>query len=101
MATGLLATPAMRWLLPRWPGWNRLPRETRDTFFLLAVIAWTVLPHASHLPAWAIALTAAVLAWRARLAMTGGALPGRLVLIVVVLLAIAGTYWSYRTLLGK
>ena len=96
-----MASPAVRWLLPHWPGWTRLPRETRDTFFLLGVIAWTVLPHASHLPAWAIALTAAVLLWRARLAMTGGALPGRAVLIVVVLLAMAGTYWSYQTLLGK
>ena len=98
---GFMTSPAVRWLLPHWPGWKRLPRETRDTFFLLAVIAWTVLPHASHLPAWAIALTAAVLLWRARLAMTGGALPGRAVLIVVVLLAMAGTYWSYQTLLGK
>ncbi len=52
-----------------WPGWRRLPREARDTLFLLAVIAWTVLPHASHLPAWAIALTAVVLLWRGRLAL--------------------------------
>ena len=33
-----------RWL-PHWPGWRRLPREARDTLFLLGVIAWTVLPH--------------------------------------------------------
>ena len=98
---GLLASPALRWLVPRWPGWKRLPREPRDTFFLLAVIAWTVLPHASHLPAWSIVLTATVLLWRARLAITGGALPGRWVLIGVVLLAIALTLWSYRSLLGK
>src|SRR6185503_8866275 len=36
--------------VPYWPGWKRLPREARDTLFLLAVIAWTVLPHATHLP---------------------------------------------------
>jgi Domain of unknown function (DUF3488). len=52
--------------LPRWPGWKRLPRDARDTLFLLAVIAWTVLPHASHLPAWSLALTLLVLLWRAR-----------------------------------
>ena len=100
-SNGVMATPLMRWLMPRWPGWKRLPRETRDTFFLLAVIAWTVLPHASHLPEWAIVLTSAVLVWRARLAITGGTLPGRAVLVLVVLLAMGLTYWSYRSLLGK
>ena len=84
-----------------WPGWSRLPRETRDTLFLLAVIAWTVLPHASHVPAWAIVLTAAVLAWRARLALAGAALPGRWVLVAVLIGAIGMTFFSYRTLLGK
>jgi transglutaminase-like putative cysteine protease len=85
----------------RWPGWRQLPREARDTLFLLAVIAWTVLPHASHLPTWAIALTAIVLFWRGSLAIGGGALPGRWVLIVVLAIAIGLTFWSYRTLLGK
>ena len=33
-----------------WPGWSHLPRDARDTLFLLFVIGWTVLPHASHLP---------------------------------------------------
>ena len=31
---------------------NALPREARDTLFLLAVIAWIVMPQVSHLPAW-------------------------------------------------
>ena len=84
-----------------WPGWGRLPREARDTLFLLAVIGWTVLPHASHLPAWAIALTAFVLLWRGRLALTNAALPGRWVLVAVLLLALGLTYWSFRSLLGK
>jgi len=52
------AAAAVRRAVPNWPGWQRLPREARDTLFLLAVIAWTVLPHASHLPPWAIAMTA-------------------------------------------
>ncbi|MEO8922975.1 MAG: DUF3488 and transglutaminase-like domain-containing protein, partial [Caldimonas sp.] len=87
--------------LPHWPGWRHLPREARDTLFLLAVIAWTVLPHVSHLPAWAIEMTALVLLWRGRLALVGGALPGRWLLIAVLAAAIALTFWSYRTLLGK
>lgn len=30
-----------------WPGWSHLPREARDTLFLLIVIGWTSLPHLS------------------------------------------------------
>ncbi|HZW75089.1 MAG TPA: DUF3488 domain-containing protein, partial [Caldimonas sp.] len=82
----------MRRALPRWPGWDRLPREARDTLFLLAVIGWTVLPHASHLPAWSLALTALVLLWRARLALINAALPGRWVLMGVLVAALALTF---------
>ena len=64
-----MSTALTRAWLPHWPGWRRLPRETRDTLFLLAVIAWTVLPHVSHLPVWTTVLTAFVLAWRGRLAL--------------------------------
>jgi len=91
----------LRSAMPRWPGWKRLPRDARDTLFLLAVIAWTVLPHASHLPAWSLALTLLVLLWRGRLALANGALPGRWVLVAVLLAALGLTFWSYRTLLGK
>ena len=92
---------AARRLVPSWPGWNRLPREARDTLFLLGVIAWTVLPHAEHLPAWAIVLTALVLVWRGRIALANAALPGRWVLIGVLVVAVALTLWSYHSLLGK
>ena len=81
--------------------WQTLPREARDTLFLLAVIAWVVLPHSGHLPAWCIGLTALVLAWRAHLALSGGALPGRWARAGVLLLALAATAWSHGTLLGK
>ncbi len=92
---------AARRFVPGWPGWNRLPREARDTLFLLGVIAWTVLPHAEHLPTWAIVLTALVLLWRGRIALANAALPGRWVLIGVLVIAVALTLWSYHTLLGK
>src|SRR6476469_4642826 len=95
------AAAAVRRAVPNWPGWHRLPREARDTLFLLAVIAWTVLPHATHLPAWSLALTALVLLWRGRLALINAALPGRWVLVAVLIAAIGLTFWSYRTLLGK
>ena len=86
---------------PFWAGWQRLPREARDTLFLLGVIGWTILPHVSHLPLWCSVLTGAVLAWRARLALTNAALPGRWVLVAVLLLAAGLTLWSHHTLLGK
>ncbi len=41
MSSTTASTP---WL-PRWPGWSHLPRDARDTLFLLAVIGWTLLPH--------------------------------------------------------
>ena len=39
---------------------NKLPRDSRDTMFLLVVIAWVVLPQLSHVPLWCSALTAAM-----------------------------------------
>ena len=46
-----------------------LPRDARDTLFLLAVIALIVLPQVENLPVWCSVLTAAVLVWRASLAL--------------------------------
>ena len=89
------------WRLPRWPGWSRLPREGRDTLFLLGVIGWTVLPHVPHLPAWCTALTALMLLWRAALAVGNGPLPGRWLLVAVLAVAAGLTFMSFRTLLGK
>ncbi|WP_428425177.1 transglutaminaseTgpA domain-containing protein [Methylibium sp.] len=87
-----------RW---HWPGWSHLPREARDTLFLLAVIAWTVLPHVGQLPPWCTLLSAAVLLWRGALAVRSAALPNRWVLAGVLLLALALTFMTHRTLLGK
>lgn len=97
--TSILSGPG--WRLPRWPGWSRLPREGRDTLFLLGVIAWTVLPHVEHLPAWCTALTSLMLLWRAALAIGNGPLPGRWLLVAVLAVAAGLTFMSFRTLLGK
>jgi hypothetical protein len=80
---------------------SHLPRDTRDTLFHLAVIGWTIAPHLLHLPIWCSLMTALLLLWRARLALTSGALPGRWVVSALLLLAGLGTWWSERTLLGK
>lgn len=84
-----------------WPGWRHLPRDARDTLFLLGVIAWTVLPHSPNLPAWCVAFAAAVLLWRARLALLNAPLPGRVWLAAALLAAGALTLWSHQTLFGK
>ena len=78
-----------------------LPRDTRDTLFQLAVIAWTVAPHLLHLPPWCLLMTTALLAWRARLALSAGKLPGRWVISALLVLATALTLWTESTLLGK
>ena len=74
-----------RW---RWGFWRHLPREARDTLFLLFVIGWTVLPHVGHLPTWCSLLTLAVLLWRARLTLANAALPGRWTLVAVLAVAL-------------
>ncbi len=84
-----------------WLAWRAWPRETRDTLFQLAVIGWTVLPHLVRQPLWCAALTLGVLAWRAYLALVQGALPSRWVVLAILLLGIALTAWSQRTLLGR
>ena len=92
------STAAWRQRLGSWRQW---PRETRDTLFQLALIGWTVLPHLAQLAPWVSAFTAMVLLWRARLALTGGPLPGRWVLSGVLGAAVVLTLITEQALLGK
>ena len=80
---------------------DQLPRDTRDTLFHLAVLAWASAPHLMHLPFWCTVMSVGLLAWRARLAWVGGALPGRWVVAAVLVVAAGLTLWGERTLLGK
>ena len=79
---------------------QRMPRETRDTLLVLAVIAFTTAPHLSHLPVWCSAMTVLVLAWRAQIALRGAALPGRWVMWALLLVVGGLTMATERTLLG-
>ena len=78
-----------------------LPRDTRDTLFLLAVVAWILLPQIGNTPWWTSALAASVLLWRAWLAVKARPLPKRWVLAGLLILAVAATWLSHRTLVGK
>ncbi len=80
---------------------RKLPRESRDTLFVLVVIAWVVLPQVGHLPLWCSALTGAVLLWRGWLAATAGKMPSRWWVLSLLLLAVAATVFTHKTLLGR
>jgi transglutaminase-like putative cysteine protease len=78
-----------------------LPRDTRDTFFLLGVIALIVLPQVPNLPWWCSTLTGIVLLWRGSLAVQGRPLPGKWWRIALLALTLIATYATHHTLLGR
>ena len=78
-----------------------LPRETRDTWFLLAVIGWIVALQTPHLPWWCTALAAGVLGWRAWLAGQGAPLPRWPWRAGLLVLALGATHLSHGTLVGR
>lgn len=78
-----------------------LPRDTRDTLFLLVVIAWVMMPQVSHLPLWCTALAGGVLVWRGWLAVAGRHLPSLGWRLALLALTMGATLWTHRTLLGR
>lgn len=78
-----------------------LPRDSRDTLFMLLVIFWVVLPQVANLPLWCTALSASVLVWRGWLAWGARALPSRWWLLGLLGLTLAATWFSHKTLLGR
>ena len=78
-----------------------LPRDARDTLFLLVVIAWVIAPQVNVLPAWASLLAGGLLLWRGWLAFTGRPLPGRWTVAALLLVAVAGTFATHRTIIGR
>ncbi|MDH5708710.1 MAG: DUF3488 domain-containing protein, partial [Hylemonella sp.] len=82
-------------------GLRQLPRDSRDTLFVLAVIGWILLPQTAHLPLWCSALAFGVLLWRASMAWRQRPLPGRWWMLLLLALAVAATLATHRTLLGR
>lgn len=78
-----------------------LPRDMRDTIFLLIVIGWIILPQTAHLPIWCILLAAGVLAWRAWLALASRPLPSHWWVIGLLAGSVIATFLTHRTLLGR
>lgn len=78
-----------------------LPRDSRDTLFLLAVIAWVLLPQVAHLPGWCSALAASMLLFRGKLAFGNKPLPNKWWLLVLLAMAVGATLLTHKTLLGR
>lgn len=78
-----------------------LPRDARDTLFLLCVIGLILLPQIENLPWWCTAITAMVLLWRASLAVQARPLPSKWWRLALLMLTIGATYATHRTLLGR
>ena len=100
----MLNAPTAPSAAPRTPWRSRLqhlPRDTRDTLVLLAVIACVILPQVGHLPAWCVALAVAVLVWRGWLALNSKPLPSRWWLGGLLLITLLATWNSHGTLLGR
>jgi protein-glutamine gamma-glutamyltransferase len=80
---------------------DHLPRDSRDTLFLLLVIAAVVLPQVAYLPLWCSGLVAGVLIWRGVLAWQSKPLPGRWWLLALLALAVGATLTTHKTILGR
>ncbi|MEY4750349.1 MAG: hypothetical protein RIQ60_2563 [Pseudomonadota bacterium] len=81
--------------------WPVLTREARDTLFLLAVLAWTLLPQLGRVPLWCSGFALGALAWRGLLAWRGARLPPGWLRLLMLAGLIALAARSYHNLLGK
>jgi protein-glutamine gamma-glutamyltransferase len=80
---------------------KQLPRDTRDTLFVLAVITWVIAPLTPELPLWCSLLSAAVMLWRGVLAWRGQPLPSKWWLLGLLGVCLTATLISFKTLLGR
>lgn len=79
---------------------KNLPRDARDTLFLVLVIGICVAPLAAQIPLWTSAATAVLLLWRAALSWLGRPLPRRWITFALLILATAATLMSFGTIVG-
>jgi transglutaminase-like putative cysteine protease len=83
------------------PQTSSAARERRDTLVLLLAVALVVVPHFDHLPWWATAVTLLLLVWRVGLTIAQRPLPGRIVMLPLLLAAAGAVYLQHRTLAGQ
>ncbi|MDR7148382.1 transglutaminase-like putative cysteine protease [Hydrogenophaga palleronii] len=80
---------------------SSLPRDTRDTLFLVVVVGWVAFMQIGHIPWWCTGLTAGVLIWRATLALRGLPLPAWFWRAGLLTLTLAATWATHGSLLGR
>jgi transglutaminase-like putative cysteine protease len=80
---------------------RRLPRDKADTLLLLGAAVMVLAPHFAHLPLWTSAAVCATLLWRAVITWLGKRMPPLWLLLPMAMLAMAGVYHSFHTLLGR
>jgi transglutaminase-like putative cysteine protease len=78
----------------------KMPREQRDTLFILGTLLFILLPHFFYLPVWASVLTCLTLLWRAWLTRGTAKLPGLLIKISLLVFFVGATLISYKTIAG-
>ncbi len=83
------------------PQTSSAARERRDTLVLLLAVALVVAPHFEHLAWWVTAVLLALLVWRVWLTLTQRPLPGRLLMMPLLVAAVAAVYLQFRTLVGQ
>lgn len=76
-------------------------RERADTAWMLAALGLVLAPHAMHLPLWASAVTALLLAWRAALVWQRLRAVAKPLLGLIAGLCLLGVLLEYRTLFGR
>ena len=68
---------------------------------LLLAVALVVVPHFEHLPWWATSVFSLLLIWRVWLTLVQRPLPGRIVMLPLLLAAGGAVYLQHRTLAGQ
>ena len=94
-----------RWLAPAvrlfGPQASSAARERRDMLVLLLVVGLVVAPHMEHLAWWANSVLALLLTWRVWLTLVQRPLPGRFVMLPLLLATAGAVYLQHRTLAGQ
>jgi transglutaminase-like putative cysteine protease len=83
------------------PQMSSAARERRDMLVLLLAVTFVVVPHFEHLAWWATSVLVLLLIWRAFLTVTQRPIPGRLLMLPLLLAASLAVYLQYRTVVGQ
>jgi len=93
-----LLAPAARLFGPQT---SSAARERRDMLVLLLAVALVVFPHFEHTAWWATAIVLLLLTWRVWITLAQRPLPGRVVMLPLLLAAAGAVYLQHRTLAGQ